>query len=480
MPYSKRKQRESSEDVSCHVSGSKRARLSPTTRTSREKASNKQSGTSRSNRLDLNHTDDGCVDGKNWLTNHCGSSSKSSVYPKKLNQVITPEQNGHTSPQHSYSTTPVEALQVGGCQVKKPGLVTAGIEADDNGHLVYSDGQILQNRYKILSTLGEGTFGKVVRCTDTQRNNELVALKIIRKIEKYREAAKLEINVLNRILQKDPHGESLCVRMLDWFDYHGHICISFGLLGLSVFDFLKENLYQPYKMHHVKHISFQLCKAVKFLHENGLTHTDLKPENILFCNSEFDVVYDPLERKNYHQLRYSDIRLIDFGSATFDHEHHSTVVSTRHYRAPEVVLEVGWSQPCDVWSIGCIMFEMYTGYTLFQTHDSLEHLAMMERILGKLPKSMIKKSKKTKYFEGGSLNWDENSEAGRYVLEHCKPLKKYVKSFDADDRLLFDLIQRMLNYSTSRRIRLQSALNHLFIKKLSAAHTREMSALVCR
>lgn len=71
----------------------------------------------RSNRLDLNDTDDGCVDGKNWLTNHCGSSSKSSVYPKKLNQVITPEQNGRTSPQHSYSTTPVEALQVGGCQV---------------------------------------------------------------------------------------------------------------------------------------------------------------------------------------------------------------------------------------------------------------------------------------------------------------------------------------------------------------------------
>ena len=59
-------------------------------------------------------------------------------------------------------------------------------------------------------------------------------------------------------------------------------------------------------------------------------------------------------------------------------------------------------------------------------------------------------------------------------------LQKYAKSFDADDRLLFDLIQRMLNYSTLRRIRLQSALNHLFIKKLSAARSREMAALVCR
>ena len=53
------------------------------------------------------------------------------------------------------------------------------------------------------------------------------------------------------------------------------------------------------------------------------------------------------------------VKLIDFGSATFDWEHHSTVVSTRHYRAPEVILELGWAQPCDVWSIGCIVFELY-------------------------------------------------------------------------------------------------------------------------
>ena len=89
----------------------------------------------------------------------------------------------------------------------------------------------------------------------------------------------------------------------------------------------------------------------------------------------------------------TDIRVIDFGSATFDDDHHSAVVSTRHYRAPEVILELGWSHPCDVWSVGCILFELYQGMTLFQTHDNLEHLAMMERILGKLPRSMSRKSK---------------------------------------------------------------------------------------
>ena len=70
-------------------------------------------------------------------------------------------------------------------------------------------------------------------------------------------------------------------------------------------------------------------------------------------------------------MRRTDIKVIDFGSATFDWEHHSTIVSTRHYRAPEVILELGWSQPCDVWSIGCILFELYLGFTLFQVSCEL-------------------------------------------------------------------------------------------------------------
>jgi serine/threonine protein kinase len=88
-------------------------------------------------------------------------------------------------------------------------------------------------------------------------------------------------------------------------------------------------------------------------------------------------------------MRDTRVKLIDFGSATFDWEHHSSVVSTRHYRPPEVILELGWSQPCDVWSTGAIIFELYQGHTLFQTHDNLEHLAMMTRILGELPHHLV-------------------------------------------------------------------------------------------
>lgn len=49
----------------------------------------------------------------------------------------------------------------------------------------------------------------------------------------------------------------------DWFDYHGHMCISFELLALSTFDFLKENNYLPYSISHVRHMAYQICLAVK-------------------------------------------------------------------------------------------------------------------------------------------------------------------------------------------------------------------------
>ncbi|CAH1183439.1 unnamed protein product [Phaedon cochleariae] len=340
----------------------------------------------------------------------------------------------------------------------------ASIEDDDEGHLVYRLGDLIQQRYKILGTLGEGTFGKVVKVKDLEMVH-VMALKVIKNVEKYREAAKLEINVLEKLADKDSDCAHLCVKMLDWFDYHGHMCIAFEMLGLSVFDFLKDNNYQPYPIDQVRHIAYQLCYSVKFLHDNKLTHTDLKPENILFVESDYDLVYNSKKRRDVRRVKRTDVRLIDFGSATFDHEHHSTIVSTRHYRAPEVILELGWSQPCDVWSIGCILFELYLGITLFQTHDNREHLAMMQRILGEIPVRMARKTK-TKYFYRGKLEWDEKSAAGRYVRDNCKPLIRYRQTDESDHNALFDLIFKMLEYEPSERVTLKEALRHPFFDKL--------------
>lgn len=130
------------------------------------------------------------------------------------------------------------------------------------------------------------------------------------------------------------------------------------------------------------------------LHDLNLIHTDLKPENILLWDDTYQTfTYNrtipssstTVSRQAAHRrvLLDTEIRLIDFGSATFQEEYHSSVVSTRHYRAPEIILGLGWSYPCDIWSIGCILVEFYTGDALFQTHDNLEHLAMMEAVVGK-------------------------------------------------------------------------------------------------
>uniref|UniRef100_A0A182PZN0 Protein kinase domain-containing protein n=1 Tax=Anopheles farauti TaxID=69004 RepID=A0A182PZN0_9DIPT len=340
------------------------------------------------------------------------------------------------------------------------------VRDDADGHLIYQIGDVLHNRYKILATLGEGTFGRVVKVNDMERNH-IMALKVIKNVEKYRDAAELEIGALEKISQLDPNFEHLCVRMLDWFDYHGHTCIAFEMLGLSVFDFLKENNYEPYPMEHVRHISYQLCYAVKFLHDSRLTHTDLKPENILFIDSEYTTTTVPRKNREVRRINCTDIRLIDFGSATFDDEHHSTIVSTRHYRAPEVILELGWAQPCDVWSIGCIMFELYQGVTLFPTHDNREHLAMMERILGTIPYRMARKTR-TRYFRYGKLDWDEKSSIGRYVRDNCKPLHRCVMADKPDHLQLFDLIRKMLEYDPANRITLDKALRHPFFAKLPA------------
>lgn len=85
------------------------------------------------------------------------------------------------------------------------------------------------------------------------------------------------------------------------------------------------------------------------MHENRLTHTDLKPENILLVNSEDSVmVYNERKKTHLRRPRCTDIRVIDLGSATYEDSHHTRIVSTRHYRAPEILL--GWSlKPPESW-----------------------------------------------------------------------------------------------------------------------------------
>ncbi|XP_028277187.1 dual specificity protein kinase CLK4-like isoform X2 [Parambassis ranga] len=345
-------------------------------------------------------------------------------------------------------------------------------EDDEEGHLEYHVGLVMKDRYEVVSTLGVGAFGKVVKCIDRHRD-EHVAVKIVRNLECFREVARSEIAVLEEINSLDDDHTFACVRMLDWFDHKGHICIVFELLGLSTFEFLRQNDFLPFNVEQIRHMAFQIFRAVCFMHRNKLTHTDLKPENILFVCSDYDTQNNEETKSEGKKLRSMDVKVVDFGTATFDHEHHESLVSTRHYRAPEVILDLGWNQSCDVWSLGCVLMEFYLGRTLFPTHDSKEHLAMMEKVLGPIPTHLLKQTRKQHYVHNGRLNREEQSSTDNYIRKHCLPLKQYMVRKTDEERQLFDLLGCMLEYDVCRRITLEEALWHPFFTPLRAQKSQQ-------
>uniref|UniRef100_A0A2P2LFD0 dual-specificity kinase n=2 Tax=Rhizophora mucronata TaxID=61149 RepID=A0A2P2LFD0_RHIMU len=348
---------------------------------------------------------------------------------------------------------------------------------DKDGHYVFVVGENLTPRYRILSKMGEGTFGQVLECFDNERK-EVVAIKIVRSIQKYRDAAMIEIDVLQRLARHDITG-TRCVQIRNWFDYRNHICIVFEKLGPSLYDFLRKNSYRSFPIDLVRELGRQLLESVAFMHDLHLIHTDLKPENILLVSSESIKVpdYKFLSRSTkdgsyFKNLpKSSAIKLIDFGSTTFEHQDHSYVVSTRHYRAPEVILGIGWNYPCDLWSIGCILVELCSGEALFQTHENLEHLAMMERVLGPLPQHMVVRADRRaeKYFRRGTrLDWPEGAtsrESMKAVWKLPRLPNLIMQHVDHSAGDLIDLVQGLLRYDPAERLKAREALRHPFFTR---------------
>lgn len=160
---------------------------------------------------------------------------------------------------------------------------------DDEGHYRGKAGDVIRNRYKVISESGVGTFGRVLHCYDTERDT-YVAIKVIRKIQKYIDSAKVEADIVRDVNSKDPDGRSLCIRFYGEFEWRGHLCMVFEALGLSVYEYIKKNEFHPLPLFCVQAFADQTTAAVAFLHAMKLIHTDLKPENILLVSRE------PLQR----------------------------------------------------------------------------------------------------------------------------------------------------------------------------------------
>jgi len=110
-------------------------------------------------------------------------------------------------------------------------------------------------------------------------------------------------------------------------------------------------------------------------------HCDLKPENILL-----------------RKINKSGIKIIDFGSGCFEDQKIYTYIQSRFYRAPEIVLGIPYNAAIDMWSFGCILYELYIGYPLFPGEDEKEHMAMMMEVKGVPPRSVLARATRRKVF----------------------------------------------------------------------------------
>lgn len=137
---------------------------------------------------------------------------------------------------------------------------------DDDGHYIVQPNTIMTERYDILKLLGQGTFGKVVEAWDKRKKTKC-AVKIIRSVQKYRDASRIELRVLSTLALNDKNNRNKCIHLRDSFDFRNHICIVTDLLGQSVFDFLKGNGFVPFPSSQIQSFARQLFTSVacKFL-----------------------------------------------------------------------------------------------------------------------------------------------------------------------------------------------------------------------
>nr|CCC89492.1 putative protein kinase [Trypanosoma congolense IL3000] len=320
-------------------------------------------------------------------------------------------------------------------------------------HLLLSVGDIINSRFEIVQEVGCGNFSKVYCCFDIARRGDgrrhPVAVKVVKK--EYRSDAFFEHEML-QILKRRGKGLASVCNLVEFFEWKGFPVFVLTIYGPSLRERCLGYSNGVVTREKVVQLAKSLLEACRFIHfDCRMVHTDLKPENILLGSLETP--------KNSLGDKWI---ICDFGSSSLWRADRldSDLITTRPYRAPEVVLGNPWYYPADMWSIGCIIFEVAIGRRLFDVHDDVTHLQLMERRLGLLPELFRQNSKHSSSFFDSRGNFRRGSDDIALGKVNTQSLKELLNG----DEDLLDFLSLLLVYDPARRATAKEALLHRIFK----------------
>ncbi len=213
---------------------------------------------------------------------------------------------------------------------------------------------------------------------------------------------------------------------------------------MNLYELIKSNAFRGFSLKIVRRFTKQLLGSLLLLKQHKVIHCDLKPENILLT----------------HPL-HSEIRVIDFGSSCFENEKVYTYIQSRFYRSPEVILGMTYGMPIDMWSVGCILAELYSGVPIFPGENEQEQLACIMEVFGPPEKHLIEKSSRKKiFFDSLGKPRLSVSSKGKRHRPSSKTLQQILK---CDDEPFIDFLARCLRWDPDRRMKPDEAIRHEFI-----------------
>uniref|UniRef100_A0A669DML3 dual-specificity kinase n=1 Tax=Oreochromis niloticus TaxID=8128 RepID=A0A669DML3_ORENI len=314
---------------------------------------------------------------------------------------------------------------------------------DEHGSYIRVLHDHIAYRFEVLEVIGKGSFGQVLKCLD-HKNNELVAIKIIRNKKRFHHQALVELKILDVIKRKDKDNLHNVIHMKEYFYFRNHLCISFELLGVNLYELIKKNNFQGFSLALIRRFTHALLRCLQMLHREKIIHCDLKPENILLS-----------------QRGPGNIKVVDFGSSCYEQQRVYTYIQSRFYRSPEVILGHPYSMAIDMWSLGCILAELYTGYPLFPGESEVEQIACIMEVLGMPPNDFVQSaSRRRLFFDSKGNPRNITNSKGKKRRPSSKELSAVLKTNDA---VFLDFIKRCLSWDPSKRMTPDEGLQHEWI-----------------